>query len=211
MKFIKVCGIQNLQEAQMCADLGVTHLGFLVGITHQAEDKITQEDAKNIISEISGVETVMVTHLLDYEKIAEIAKDINVTTIQIHDDLDIDGIINLKKALPNVTLIKAVHVENIESIEKAKKYEELSELSYLLLDSRTKDRLGGTGKTHDWNISKAIVEKINKPVILAGGLNENNIKDAISTVNPAGIDANSGVENDDGSKNLKKVKAFVSA
>ena len=78
----------------------------------------------------------------------------------------------------------------------------------LLLDSRTKDRLGGTGITHDWNISKEIVAKSKVPVILAGGLTEKNVYDAVKKVKPFGVDVNSGVE-DNGWKSYEKVLKFV--
>ena len=79
----------------------------------------------------------------------------------------------------------------------------------LLLDSRTEDRIGGTGFPHDWDISKKIVAENTKPVILAGGLTPTNIVDAISKVKPYGVDVHTGVEGADGNRDLQKLQDFI--
>lgn len=210
MKSFKICGIQTLEEAQMAIEAGATTLGFLVGLTHKAEDKISAEKAAAIIAQLpKTIDTVMVTHLLDAAEIATIAAQLGVTVIQIHDDLDDAGIKALKAALPKVKLIKAVHVMGEDAVDRAKHLDAMPELDALLLDSRTQDRLGGTGLTHDWNISKAIVNACNKPVWLAGGLGPHNVAEAVQKVRPAGVDVNSGVEDATGAKDPVKVRGFV--
>ena len=210
MKAFKICGIQTLEEAQMAIDAGATTLGFLVGLTHKAEDKISAEDAADIIAQLpKTIDTVMVTHLLEADKIAEIAQKLGVTVIQIHDDLDDAGIQALKTALPHIKLMKAVHVMGEDAVAHAQHYDSMPELDALLLDSRTHDRLGGTGLTHDWNISKAIVQACTKPVWLAGGLGPHNVAEAVKKVRPAGVDVNSGVEDATGAKDPQKVRGFI--
>ncbi len=164
--FIKICGIQTKKEANLCIKLGVTALGFLLLTTHRAEDAITPEKAKVIIDTITPglpVETIMVTHCQDEDKIKEIALYTGVKTIQIHDNLPIEGMVKLRENLPNIRLINAVHVTDSqqEALERDLFLEQYSDA--LLLDSRTKDRLGGTGQTHDWRISKKIVETVKIP------------------------------------------------
>jgi phosphoribosylanthranilate isomerase len=149
----------------------------------------------------------MVTHLLDAEKIIEIARKTGVSAIQVHDDLPIEGMKKLRQALPDTELIKAIHVTGPQAAEKAKLYESYAD--FLLLDSRTADRLGGTGLTHDWNLSRQIVGASSIPVILAGGLNPENVAMAIRTVAPAGIDANSGLEDLQGRKDPVKLESFA--
>jgi phosphoribosylanthranilate isomerase len=206
----KICGIQTLEEAQMALDAGATTLGFLVGLTHKAEDEISAELAAEIITQLpQNIDKVMVTHLLDAAEIATIADELGVTVIQIHDDLDDAGIKTLKAKLPHIKLIKAVHVMGEDAVAHAKHYDNMPELDALLLDSRTHDRLGGTGLTHDWNISKAIVDACEKPVWLAGGLGDHNVADAVKKVRPAGVDVNSGVEDATGAKDLQKVQGFI--
>lgn len=212
---IKICGIQNAHEAELCLRSGADSLGFLLELTHKAEDKITTEQAKDIISKLPPeTNTVMVTHSLDWKKIVEVAKETKVKAIQIHDDLPIDGIIQLINALPEITLLKAVHIPFADSSPTEKeaavqKAEALAEyVDGLLLDSRTKDRLGGTGLVHDWEISRQIVQRVKKPVILAGGINPDNTEQSILQTGCYGIDVNSGVENDLGAKDPQKVKAY---
>lgn len=189
---------------------GANTIGMLVGLTHVAEDEITPETAKEIVSALPGnIRTVMVTHLVDPEVIARLAQFTGVSTIQLHGDIQIPGLKKLRALVPGLTLIKAVHVTGGESVSQAVAYSEHADM--LVLDSRTKERLGGTGQTHDWSISRRIVSAVKIPVILAGGLKPENVAEAIETVRPAGIDANSGLEHPDGSKDFGKVMEFASA
>ena len=207
---IKVCGIKSAEEALGAIDAGANTIGMLIGVPEYVEDKITSDLAKEIVNILPGnIRTVMVTHLLEIPKIIEIAKFTDVSVIQIHSDLSTDGMRQLKKNLPELELMKAINVMDNTSIETAKEYEPYSDM--ILLDSRTNEKIGGTGKTHDWVISERIVNEINIPVILAGGLNSDNIENAIKKVKPAGIDANSGLENNNGSKDFEKIKIFAQA
>jgi len=207
---IKVCGIKSAEEALGAIDAGANTIGMLIGVPEYVEDKITSDLAKEIVNILPGnIRTVMVTHLLEIPKIIEIAKFTDVSVIQIHNDLSTDGMRQLKKNLPELELMKAINVMDNTSIETAKEYEPYSDM--ILLDSRTNEKIGGTGKTHDWVISERIVNEINIPVILAGGLNSDNIENAIKKVKPAGIDANSGLENNNGSKDFEKIKIFAQA
>ena len=204
----KICGIRSLSDAQTAISAGANAVGFLVGITHLAEDKISKEDAKDIIAKLPPfVSSVMVTHLPDRNEIIESAKYLGVNTVQIHDYIPPCDVLFVKENLPFCKIIKAIHVINKEdALKMVEDFEGVCDA--LLLDSRTADRLGGTGKTHDWNISQEIVAKSRVPVILAGGLNENNVYDAVKKVKPYGVDVNSGVENG-GWKSYEKVFKFI--
>jgi phosphoribosylanthranilate isomerase len=207
---IKVCGIQNSGEALGSVSAGANTIGMLVGLTHMAEDGITPDEAKKIVSALpSDIRAVMVTHLKDPGEIARLAEFTGAKTVQLHGDIEIPEMKKLRSLVPGVTLIKAVHVTGEESVAQAAEYAEHADM--LVLDSRTKDRLGGTGKTHDWSISRRIVSAVKIPVILAGGLTPENVAEAIETVRPAGIDANSGLEHPDGSKDFGKVREFAAA
>ncbi len=204
----KVCGIRNYEDAMTAISAGASAVGFLVGITHLAEDKISKEDAKDIIDRLPPfVSRVLVTHLTDKHEIVELAQYLGVDTIQIHDYIPPEDVDYVKEKLPYCKVIKAIHV-----IDRKEAFEMLGDFEghcdAILLDSRTKDRLGGTGITHDWNISREIVEKANCPVILAGGLNDTNTYEAVKKVHPYAIDANSGVEVD-GYKSFRKIKAYI--
>lgn len=205
----KICGIRNMLDAQTAIRAGANAVGFLVGITHLAEDKISKEDAKEIIAQLPPfVSTVMVTHLTDKNEIIDLATYLHVNTVQIHDYISPSDVLFVKERLPFCKIIKAIHIidDKESALEMVKEFECVCDA--LLLDSRTKDRLGGTGITHDWNISQEIVSQSKIPVILAGGLNENNVYTAVKKVKPFGVDVNSGVEKD-GWKSYEKVFKFV--
>jgi len=207
----KICGINTWENAKIALECGADALGFLVGITHLAEDKIEVEDAKCIIDRLPPfVSTVAVTHLQDADKIIEMCKFLGVTTVQIHDYISPEAVKYCAKELTGMKIIKAVHVidgDKEGTIKMAHSFEGVADA--LLLDSRTVERLGGTGKTHDWNISKEIVEQISIPVMLAGGLTDKNVYDAVMKVRPYAVDVNSGVEID-GNKDPDKVYGFIS-
>ena len=206
----KICGINTWENAKIALDCGADALGFLVGITHLAEDKIEVEDAKRIIDKLPPfVSTVAVTHLQEPKRIVEMCKYLGVTTLQIHDYISPEEVAFCKEELKLVKIIKAVHVldgDKQGTIDMARSFEKVADA--LLLDSRTAERLGGTGKTHDWNISKEIVEQLNIPVMLAGGLTDQNVYDAVKKVRPYAVDVNSGVEIA-GDKDWDKVYGFI--
>ena len=208
--FIKVCGIQNKPEALGAIEAGANTIGMLLGVPEYVEDKISPETARKIVDALpDSIRTVMVTHLLEIEKIVEIAEFTGVSAVQIHNNLSTNDLEVLRKKLPGLEMIKAIHVTDGSAVEQAKVYEPFSDM--ILLDTKSGRRIGGTGKTHDWNISKKIVEQTDVPVVLAGGLNPENIEKAVKKVMPFGIDANSGLEHKDGSKDLEKVRKFAKA
>jgi phosphoribosylanthranilate isomerase len=209
--FIKICGIQTFGEAILALDCGATALGFLVGLTHVAADGVDEHIAREIIARLpAGANTVMVTHLLDAPEVARLARFMGARTVQVHNDMPVADLARLRSLLPGTVILKAVHVVGPEAISRAASY--ASEADGMLLDSRTADRLGGTGQTHDWSISRRIVASVSpRPVYLAGGLNPANVAQSILQVRPAGVDVNSGVEDADGNKDRSKVQDFVDA
>jgi phosphoribosylanthranilate isomerase len=210
MRFVKICGLQSCEEAQLARECGATAFGFLVGLTHLAEDKLTPSTARAIVRTLpSGCNTVLVTHLLDVSAIADLAREIGVRTIQVHGDVPVEGIRKLRSSAPQFDIVKAVHVTGPQSVAMARKF--AASVHGLVLDSRTADRLGGTGKTHDWTVSRRIVAAVSPtPVYLAGGLTPDNVEKAIELVLPAGVDVNSGVEDASGRKDKEKLKSFIS-
>lgn len=206
---VKLCGINKIEYANMAVALGADFLGFLVGITHVAEDKLTNEEAKRIISEVNFKNSIpiAVTHLKDAKSVIKTMREIDVSSVQLHDNFTIDGIKEIRDSFPESYIIKAVHIQQRErSLEYAHMFEEY--VDALILDSRTEDRLGGTGNIHDWNISRDIVTAVKKPVFLAGGLTPDNVSSAIQKVRPYGVDVNSGVEID-GEKDYAKMFQFI--
>lgn len=207
---VKICGIKRIEDALKAVEYGADAIGLLVGQAHASKDFIDKKKAKEIVDGIPPfISTVMVTHMVDVKLIIEFAKYIGVSTLQLHGDSTASHIKIIKKELVNVKIIKSIHVIDKSSIEKEKEY--LGFADAILLDSINKatDQIGGTGLIHDWNISKEIVEKCPIPVILAGGLNSDNIEEAVDKVRPYGIDVNSGVKGKDGFKDYQKLKLFI--
>ncbi len=144
----------------------------------------------------------------DPERVAALAASIGARTVLVHGDMVIPGLRRLRVLAPNARLLKAVHVTGEDALSRA--LDLAADADALVLDSRTADRLGGTGRTHDWPVSARIVAAVAPlPVYLAGGLRPENVAEAVARVRPAGVDVNSGVEDASGRKDTKKMRAFV--
>ena len=209
MVFVKVCGIPSWEEADAALACGATALGFLVGLTHRADDGIGDAEARAIVRRLpAGAEAVLVTHLPDPERVAALAAFIGARTIQVHGDMALPDLRRLRALAPDMRLLKAVHVTGDDAIGRA--LDCAADADALVLDTRTADRLGGTGRTHDWSVSARIVDTVAPlPVYLAGGLRPENVAQAVARVRPAGVDVNSGVEDATGRKDAAKMRAFV--
>ncbi len=208
--FIKVCGIRSVDEAAGAVEAGATAIGVLVGVAESVPDRVAPDLGKKIAASVpGGVTTVMVTHLTDPEEVADIASYMKVRAVQVHGDMDVRGLRTLRSLLPGVLIIKTIHVTGDEAAFRARDYAAAADM--LLLDTAAGGKIGGTGVTHDWSVSAEIAESSRVPVILAGGLNPENVAAAIERVKPHGVDANSGLEHGDGSKDFEKIKAFVAA
>lgn len=208
--WVKICGIKRLEDAQLAASTGANAIGLLVGQEHASSDFISPERAADITANLPiTCASVMVTHLTDPKEIIALLHIVHPTMLQLHGDCSVEGIAQIKDAFPSLYIIKAIHVTGAEAMRNAKAFAPYADA--LLLDTTNKEtgQIGGTGKTHDWSISADIVEKIDCNVILAGGLNPENIQEAIRMVKPYGVDVNSGVKGDDGFKDSEKVEAFI--
>ena len=207
MTKVKICGITNEEDAVKAALFGADYVGFLVEIDF-AEDKITREEAKELIKKLPlEVTPVFVTWLQKAKPIIEIVKEINPAIIQLHNDITLEEIGKIRRELPKIQITKTISVVNEDSIKEAKKYEKY--VDYLLLDTKLKGRKGGTGKVHDWRISRKIVKSVKCKVFLAGGLNPDNVKEAIGKVKPYAIDTNNGVKLKPRKKDHKKLELFI--
>lgn len=207
MTKVKICGITNLPDAISAVLLGADYVGFLVEIK-SSKDNVTIEEAKEIISKLPlEVKPVYVTYEKKAKKIIEIAKEIDPALIQLHNDIDIREIKQIRRSLKQIQLTKTVSVKNKKSIKEAKKFSDY--VNFILLDTAAKGKKGGTGRKHDWDISAEIVKEIKKPVFLAGGLNPDNVLDAVKKVQPFAVDVNSGVKARDRKKDHHKMKLFI--
>jgi len=207
---IKICCISNLSEALLAQQAGASMLG-LVSAMPSGPGVIGENEIKSILDGISSpAKTSLLTSKVSAESIIEQYQKMPTTAIQLVDYLVIEELKILRARLPKVELVQVVHVESKDSIDLARSYEPFVDI--ILLDSgkpqaKTKI-LGGTGETHNWDISADIVMQLDKPVFLAGGLNPENVQSAIAKVKPFGIDVCSGVRTD-GKLDDQKLQAFI--
>jgi phosphoribosylanthranilate isomerase len=205
---VKICGIRNLEEARMAVSFGADAVGFLCGLNYRTDDELDLRAAQLIMAEIPPfVSSVLVTHKVELDWVAQACRQTGCGVVQLHGDFPLEQIAGLREKIPNVRIIKAVNVVDESAITRA--VAAAKHADAVLLDSRTATRIGGTGHTHDWTISARIVNAVAKPVILAGGLNSENVVKAIAEVRPFAVDVNSGVEFPDGSKSPQKVEQFI--
>ncbi len=192
---VKVCCIQNQDEANLAVSKGVDALG-LVGPMPSGPGVISNETIHQISRAISPpTATFLLTSETTASGILQHHQKVRTSVIQLVDEVDQKDLESLREELPGIKLVQVIHVSGSESIEAA--LEVSSYIDALLLDSGNPNldikELGGTGRTHNWEISRAIVEQSSKPVFLAGGLNPDNVSRAIDFVRPFGVDVCSGL------------------
>lgn len=209
---IKVCYISSIEEAQMTMEAGADALG-LVGPMPSGPGIISNALIKEIAANIPPpVTPFLLTSETYASRIAEHQQQVHINTIQMVDAVDADQYDEIRVVLPGIKLVQVIHVRNEKSIEDAIRVSK--QVDALLLDSgdpnRTVKELGGTGRVHNWEWSKTIREEISIPLFLAGGLNAQNIQEAIACVQPFGVDLCSGVRTD-GHLDGSKLKPFFAA
>lgn len=194
----------------MAIDAGASALG-LVGPMPSGPGIISNEMIAKIAKTVAGqaVETFLLTSETTVDGIYNQYQKVKTTTIQLVDEIEKNGHARLKELLPEVKLVQVLHVLDEKIIGEAERL--MYEVDALLLDSGNPNlrikTLGGTGNTHNWEISKRIVTNSKIPVWLAGGLKPENVQEAIKTVQPYGLDLCSGVRMN-GNLNKDKMLSF---
>lgn len=207
---VKICANKSIEEAKMSIDAGADIIGILVGQEHTSNDFVDKYTAKEIADFAKGkCDISLVTHLTNAEDIIGLTNFIGNNVIQLHSDIEEIEVEKIKKELQNVKLARLIPV-SVDG-EICTNYKKIKYADYYLLDSFNlkTNQVGGTGLTHDWNKSRELIKILDKPTFLAGGLNPNNVADAIKQANPYGVDVNSGCKNDNGIKDKEKVKLFI--
>ena len=209
---IQIAGIIDQEEADMLVDAGVHQLGFPFGLAVHKED-ITEKDAAKIICSLkSSVSSVLITYLNEAEKILDFCKRIGADKVQLHGDISVAELVRLMSLFPDIIVIKSLIVREHNFIELESSVSAFSPyVDAFITDTYdpTTGACGATGKTHDWDISRRLVDISPRPVMLAGGLKPENVRRAITHVRPVGVDAHTGVEGADGRKDVDLVGAFV--
>ena len=203
---VKVCGLTREEDVAIAVEAGADAVGFILGIPSSPRN-LTLEKAERLVSKVPVfVDSVIVTAPKSFEWLIEVVQRVKPSAIQIHGKEQLD-FTEIRRKLGNTRLIKTVYVK--EALDK-ETLKELKDFDAILLDSFSKGQYGGTGKIHDWGLSAKIREAVKHvPVILAGGLKSENVKEAILKVQPYAVDVASGVEQEPGIKDHEKVRAFV--
>lgn len=194
---VKICGITNIEDAVAAAEYGADAIGFV--FQPKSPRAITPETAKNIVSALPPfITTIGVFVNEDKREIERIASYVGLNIVQLHGNEPPDA------CQLNRKVIKAIRVKDLTDLEPLKRYN----VSAFLLDTYSPHTMGGTGQIFNWDI--AVEAKKFGRIILAGGLNHENIEEAIKWVRPYGIDVATGVEsNKKGEKDHKKLKLFI--
>ncbi|MDI6811846.1 MAG: phosphoribosylanthranilate isomerase [archaeon] len=204
---VKICGVTNKEDAHLVVDSGADMLGMIVDVPVETPRKIGIDEAEEISKEIAdAIDIVVVLCPGSVEEVEEIMRRIEPFGLQMHGFESNAFLKSVREALPDVKLIKTVHVDEQGTIHGVMPEEEY--VDFMLLDTFSA-QVGGTGKKHRWDKSREIVEESTIPVILSGGLTPENVEDAIKEVNPYGVDVASGVESSAGRKSKEKIFQFV--
>ncbi len=195
MTRIKICCISSRDEAELAVRFGASAIG-LVGAMPSGPGVI----GDTLIAEIAAatpppVATFLLTSETDADAVVEHVRRCGTNTVQLVDTVRTSVYEALRRALPHVKIVQVIHVTGPEAIAEARARAPL--VDALLLDSGRPDaqvrELGGTGRVHDWSLSRAIVAAAGRPVFLAGGLRPENVAAAMRDVRPFGLDICSGV------------------
>ena len=215
---VQIYTLQSVEEALEVVSVGVDNIGITpasIGLPGE----ISYETAKEICEKVEGSTKVALSVSSNIDEIVEMVQFVDPDVLHLcgePGELNTNGVKSLKERLQKynkeLPIMQAISVDDMSALDFAKEYEHISD--YFILDTSTAavQGVGASGNVHDWNVSKAIVESVSIPVILAGGLSSENVQEAISTVHPWGVDSLTHTNKflNDGSfiKDIEKVREF---
>jgi phosphoribosylanthranilate isomerase len=207
---LKVCCIASIEEAELAINHGASAIG-LVSQMPSGPGVIEDDRIEEIAARIPpGVSTFLLTSSLEVDAIVDQQRRFGVDTIQLCDGLPPEQILELRPLMRGVSVVQVIHVAGDNPINQARTAARAAHA--LLLDSGDPSKmvkeLGGTGRTHDWALSRKIRDEVKVPVWLAGGLTPDNVSEAVRQVRPFGVDVCSGLRTD-GRLDEEKLTRFV--
>lgn len=222
--FIKICCIASADEADVAMAAGASALGLVSAMPSGPgviDDALIASIATHVARQSPQVKTYLLTSRQSAAAIAQQHRACGTTTLQLVDDVPRDELLALRRLLPHVELVQVIHVVDEASVQAAISLSRATGpegsggrplVDKLLLDSGNPNlavkELGGTGRVHNWRLSRQIVEASPVPVLLAGGLNPQNVAQALQTVRPHGLDLCSSVRTD-GQLDAGKLAVFM--
>ena len=220
MTRVKICGLMNGEDVDLCVKAGVHAVGFVVDFPVSVPWNLTKAEARKLIDKVPPFVSSCVVTGGDVERILAVAKATRPDIVQLHYQETLQEVKDLAQRLSllGIKTIKALRIDSegkcaFEFPDPAIAARALAEtkISALLVDSYTASRPGGTGVTVDVSTFKTIRQEIALPVILAGGLNPNNVLSLIQDTNPYAVDVLTGLEERPGRKDPEKVYRFMQA
>lgn len=209
---VKICGIKSDEDIEAVSMTDVDAVGFLVGQVHASPDFILPSTARRLASMLPPFITpVVVTHLTESEKIVAIVEKTEILTVQLHGAPTLEEVEKLRDKLPATTqLVYCAHIDP-DSLRLPDLRDFQHVINAVVVDSfdKRKNQIGGTGKTHNWTITADYIKTSSFPVILAGGLDHENVQKAIQATSPYGVDANTGLRGPDNQKSKDFCELFV--
>jgi len=200
MAKVKICGITNLEDALTAQEAGADILGFIFAESPRRIDIIKAAEIIDKLHPDMKVSALFVNE--DKDRVENTLRELGrVDLLQFHGDETPDYCSQFKPR----DVIKAFRIKDKRSLAVIKRY---PDIDYLLLDSYDKARYGGTGETFDWSLAKKAKE-YDMPIFLAGGLNPDNIGEAVVMVRPFAVDVTSGVEKAPGKKDPELIRRFI--
>ncbi|MBW4668195.1 MAG: phosphoribosylanthranilate isomerase [Cyanomargarita calcarea GSE-NOS-MK-12-04C] len=197
---VKICGITQPAQGKAIAKIGATALGFIC--VPASPRYITSAQIRAVVEELPVfTDKIGVFANASLEQIGQNVLDAGLTGVQLHGDESLEFCQKLRQSLPKIEILRALRIRTPEDLSTATVYTTC--VDTLLLDAYHPQQLGGTGKTLDWEMLQNFSPSC--PWFLAGGLTPDNIIEALSQLNPSGIDLSSGVERTPGDKDLEKV------
>ena len=213
--WIKICGNTNLEDCQFAATLGADALGFVFA---PGKRTVTAAQVAAITPHLpASLEKIGVFTTASFTEILATATAAGLTGVQLHGAFAPDLLLRLREALPTPQkVLQVLHwytdvpaADQLPTFtQQVQDLQQNATADAVLVDSRNRNASGGTGQTFDWQAAKPALAQLTLPVILAGGLNPENVAQAIHTLHPGGLDVASGVEASPGRKDPQRLAAF---
>jgi phosphoribosylanthranilate isomerase len=209
---VQVAGILDRAEAEMLVEAGVELLGFPLRLLDGRED-LSERAARAIVESLPDpASAVCITYVSGPREIVELCDAVGMRRVQLHAPVPVSALAELRECRPGLFVIKSLIVRGADPSALEAELDACAPFVDAFItdtfDPAT-GRTGATGRTHDWSVSRRLVEASPRPVILAGGLTPDNVSESIRRTAPAGVDAHTGLEGPDGRKSPERIARFL--
>lgn len=212
---VQIYSLTTLDDVEACAEAGVDHVGVAAG-NQDLPASITNDEARTLFEATPDwMSTVALTVETDVDPILAYAEAVDPDILHLCPDVDalsVDQVREIREALPaSMDVMRALDVVGDETVAAAERLDPVCD--WFLLDTATDavEGIGASGETHDWSVSRRVVEATGTPTILAGGLSPDNVADSVRAVRPAGVDSYTHTSASERRKDPEKVRAFAEA